>query len=837
MSETVIPKALQEELRTSYMNYAMSVIVSRAIPDVRDGLKPVHRRILYGMYRVGMPFSSRHKKCATVVGEVLGKYHPHGEQAIYDSLVRMAQLFSMRHVLIDGQGNFGSMDGDMAAAMRYTECRLSRISDEMLLSIDKDTVDFRSNFDDTHKEPVVLPAAFPNLLVNGGSGIAVGMATNVPPHNLREVLDATCYYIDHRGEGATLEGVMQYIKGPDFPTGGIIYGKEGILKGYRTGRGIFKVRARLGIEEVRKGQQAVVVTEIPYQVNKSELIKRIAELVKSEVLRGISEVRDESDKDGIRIVIEFRRDVHPQILLNRLYKHTSLEDSFGMNNVVLVDRSPQTLNLLEIIGYYVSHRLTVETRRIRFELDKAAKKAHILEGLIKAVLDINEVIRIIRSSRTVVDAKGSLVERYEFTDVQVNAILEMRLSRLVSLEIERLRKEYEETLRFIEECKEYLTNEGKIYDMIKRDLIEIRNKYGDERKTEIIISALEDRQEEDYIQKANMVVSVTQEGYIKRIDTDTYKVQHRGGVGIKALYKTEADLISLLFVAVTHDIVMFITNMGKAYYLKAYEVPVASRIAKGVHIRMLLNLAPEEEVQGYIAFKDFEQAKTFLMVTAKGLAKKANITDLVNAKKRGVQAIHLREGDVLVAAVEVNEGDDIMIFSKHGISNRTCVNNFRTMGRLARGVRGIRLRENDSVIGVEKVDDKRKILLVSAKGYGKRLDFEGFKSKGRGTMGQICMKVTEKTGNVTAVISSEEEEDVLAITAMGNVIRIESEAISTYSRTAQGLRVVSVNKKGDTVTSLAVIKQLDENENENKNKNENKNENENENKNDSLPQA
>ncbi len=809
LPETIIPRNISQELKTSYLNYAMSVIVSRALPDVRDGLKPVHRRILFAMYKVGMVFNRPHKKCATVVGEVLGKFHPHGEQAIYDALVRMAQEFSMGHVLINGQGNFGSMDGDNAAAMRYTECRLEKISEQMLKDIEKNTIDYQNTFDDSQKEPIVLPAAFPNLLVNGGSGIAVGMATNSPPHNLREVIDAIIYYINHQKE-STIKDMMRFIKGPDFPTGAIIYGKEGIKKGYETGKGIFKIRAKVHIEPFRKDQEAIIITEIPYQINKAELIKKIAALTKNEVLKGITEIRDESDKQGVRVVIELKKNTFTQILINQLYKHTPLEDSFGINNVVLVDRSPQTLNLLEIISYFVAHRFEVETRRITFELKKAEVKAHILEGLIKAVSHIEEVIKIIRNNETVEKAKKDLISQFSFSNEQVVAILEMRLSRLVSLEIDKLNKDYKETKIFIQKCKDLLANKDKLFDLIKKDLLAIKDNYGKDRKTEIMDSLGENLKEEDFIEKETVVISLTKTGHVKRIPSETYKKQNRGGVGIKNLSTSnQENIVSLLFVATTHDTVMFITNLGKAYYVKIHEIPQASRIAKGTHIKMILNLRSDEEIQGYLTFKNFEQKKNFLMVTSKGIAKKCSVNDFVNAKKRGIQAINLKNGDTIVSTVEIQKEDDLMIFSKKGLAIRTKESNFRKMGRNSGGVIGINLSTKDNVIGIQKVDNNKSLLLISEKGLGKKLNFSEFSAKGRAGKGQICMKTNNKTGNIAAIASVREDENILAITSKGNIIRMDSNDISKLGRQAKGPKLVNV-KEGDVVIDIAVIQEIEQ---------------------------
>lgn len=808
MAEKVINRFIEEELKTSYLNYAMSVIVQRALPDVRDGLKPVHRRILFGLHRLGMTYNRPYKKCATVVGEVLGKYHPHGDQAIYDTLVRLAQEFSMRHMLVDGQGNFGSIDGDNAAAMRYTECRMARISEEMLRDIQKETIDYQNNFDDTLKEPMVLPAAFPNLLVNGVSGIAVGMATNMAPHNLVEVIDGVIAYIDNND--ITVEELMHFVKGPDFPTRGIIYGMEGIKKAYKTGRGHFKIRSRVSIEEYKKDREALIVTEIPYQVNKAEMIKKMADLVKSDHIKGISEIRDESDKDGIRVVIELKRAVATQTILNQLYKHTNLETSYSINNVALVNKQPRTLNLKELVLHFSNHRFEVHTRRIRFDLRKAEERAHILEGLIKAVDNIDEVVRIIRASKSVSEAKETLMSTFSFTEVQAQAILDMRLARLVALEIEKLRAEFQELLKFIAECKDLLANPHKIYDLIKEELERIKTTFGNERKTEINIGALEELDIEDYIQKANVVISLTKSGYIKRSSVQLYRQQNRGGVGVRgANINKEDDIVDKLFVATTHDTVMFISNLGKAYYMKTHEIPEASRTAKGSHTNLLLNLSSGETLQSVFVFDNFETAKNFIMVTAKGMAKKLQIKDLINAKKRGVQAFNLKDGDTLVGAVEVSENQDIFMGTRKGYAMRTSEEQFRVMGRSAGGVRAMTLDSSDEIVGLQAVHEEHHLLVVSENGVGKRIRFEEFSQKGRGIKGQIYMKTSDKTGEICTVSAIADEDNVLFMTSSGNMIRLNAKDISILGRTAQGVRLVNV-KEPDMVVDAAVIRPLDE---------------------------
>ncbi|MBN8217734.1 MAG: DNA topoisomerase (ATP-hydrolyzing) subunit A [Spirochaetes bacterium] len=808
MAEKIIERFIEEEMKVSYLNYAMSVIVSRALPDVRDGLKPVHRRILYAMHRLGMAHSKPYKKSATVVGEVLGKYHPHGDQAIYETLVRLAQSFSLRYLLIQGQGNFGSIDGDTPAAMRYTECRLERISDELLKDIDKETIDWKPNFDDSLKEPDVMPAAFPNLLVNGVSGIAVGMATNMAPHNLREVVAATIYCIDHRD--CTVKDLMQFVKGPDFPTRGIIHGIEGVREAYETGRGMFKVRGRVSVEDMGKGREALIITEIPYMVNKADMIVKMANLVKEGTIVGIGEIRDESDKDGIRVVIELKRDAHTQTILNQLYKHTPLEDSFSINQVALVAKSPKTLNLKELIHYFIEHRFEVQTRRIQFDLARAEERAHILEGLIKAVLNIDEVVRIIRGSESVDEAKDKLIARFAFSEIQAKAILDMRLSRLVALEIQKLEAEFAELQKFIAECKDLLANPPKIYQLIKDELTEIAKAYGDDRRTEIVASRVEALEAEAYIQKANVVVAVTKSGYIKRTPANVFRQQGRGGVGVKgAAGATDEDVVSMLFTCTTHDLILFVTNKGKAYYLKAHELPEASRTAKGTHIKNLLGFGPGEDIQSFFAFANFEEAKNFLMVTRGGIGKKSSVGDFINAKRRGVVAIHLKDGDTLVGCVEVKDGQDVIVTTRRGQALRTSETQFREMGRGAGGVRAMTLETGDEIIGVDAVEEGTKLLVVSEKGYGKKIDLAEFGQHHRGGKGQIYMKTSDKTGEIAAIRSVKGDESVLVITSAGNIIRLSGEDVKELGRPAQGVRLVAVQEP-DMVVDAAVIRPLPE---------------------------
>jgi DNA gyrase subunit A len=713
----------------------------------------------------------------------------------------------MRNVLIDGQGNFGSVDGDPAAAMRYTESRMSRISDLMLDTIQKDTVNFKNNFDDTLTEPEVLPGAFPNLLVNGGTGIAVGMATNLAPHNLREVVAAILHYIDNRD--CTVRDLMNFIKGPDFPTRGIIHNIEGIRDAYETGRGIIKVRGRVTIEQYKKDREALIITEIPFMVNKSEMIKKMAGLVKEDVISGISEIRDESDKDGIRIVIELKKDAHAQTILNQLYKHTQLEDSFGINQVALVSKSPKTLSLKELIVHFVDHRFEVETRRIKFDLNKAEERAHIVEGLIKAVKNIDEVVRIIRASKTVEEAKTGLMTRFEFSELQAQAILDMRLARLVALEIEKLEEEFRELQKTIAALKDLLAHPEKIYKLIQDQLAEISKDFGDDRRTEIIAAQVQTLDAEAYIQKANVVVSVTKSGYIKRTPATTYRQQGRGGVGVKGSSASEDDIVSILFTATTHDLILFTTNKGKAYYLKTHELPEASRTAKGTHIKNILAFGAGEEVRSFFVFDQFENSKNFLMVTAGGVAKKCSVGDFINAKKRGVQAINLRDNDTLVGSLEVADGQDVMIVSRRGQALRTAENEFRQMGRAAGGVRAMDLDSGDEIVGIVSVEKESKILVVSEKGFGKKTEYDEFSAKHRGTGGQIIMKTSDRTGEIASVKSVRAGDSVLLTTGSGNIIRLGEEEVSLLGRPAQGVKLVNVQEP-DMVVDAAVIRPIAE---------------------------
>ncbi len=804
----VINRSLTTELKTSYLNYAMSVIISRALPEVRDGLKPVHRRILYAMHQLGLVYNRPFKKCATVVGQVISSYHPHGDMAIYESLVRMAQTFSLRYPLIDGQGNFGSMDGDKAAAYRYTEARMTKIADELLVDINKETVDFNSNFDDTKKEPSVLPSAIPNLLINGSSGIAVGMATNFPPHNLSEVIEATIYYIDQ--QDCSIADLSAIIKGPDFPTGGIIHGAKGIKDAYHLGRGSFKIRSKLTVEDYKK-REAIIISEIPFQVNKAEMIQKTAQLVKNDVIKGIGEIRDESDRKGVRVVIELKREVNPQTVLNLLYKHTALEISFGYNGVALVNKTPKTLNLKEIIVHFVAHRFEVVERKTRFDLKKAENRLHIVDGFINIVLpQIEKIIETIKNSDNAEKAKLNLMENFKLSEKQTQAILDMRLVRLVKLEIDKLIKEQRELENAIKNFKEILRDKNRIYQIIKTDLARIKNDYGDARKTEIVSSDLDILEEEDLIEKSDVVVSLTTSNYIKRLPIDTYKMQNRGGVGIKGFHRSsEKDLVDKLIVASTHDICFFITNKGKAYYLKAFEIPQASRLAKGVHVRTLFNFDKDEKVEGEIVFQEFDDKKSFIIVTKNGTVKRSLIKYFVNAKRRGIQAINLKEDDRVISIIDVESDEqDFMIFSKNGLATRINISDLRILGRSSMGVRGMRLNSGDEIISLLKVKNgENEILAVSELGYGKKMKFDLFSRKNRGGKGQIFFKIDEKSEKVAKVISVEKDSSLFIITSLANVIRISEGTISSLGRSTRGSKLIQLKNEQDRVIDLSVYKE------------------------------
>lgn len=797
--DRIIHRDINEEMQTCYIDYAMSVIVSRALPDVRDGLKPVHRRILYSMSELGLGSDKQYRKSARIVGDTMGKYHPHGDSSIYGAMVRMAQDFSTRYPLVDGQGNFGSIDGDSPAAMRYTEARMSKMTALMLADIDKDTVEFRPNFDDTSKEPCVLPSRFPNLLVNGSSGIAVGMATNIPPHNLTEVVNGVIKMIDnYMGENeeseireTDVEELMAIIQGPDFPTGATIYGRYGIEQAYRTGRGKVKVKAKAEIQAMQAGKNRIVVTEIPYMVNKSALIEKMADLVKDRKVDGITDIRDESDRNGISIVIELRRDVNPTVILNQLYKYTQLQDTFSINMLALVDDKPKVLNLKEILEEYLKHQKDVVTRRTKFELNKAEARAHILEGLRKALDKIDLVVSLIRSSKTVQEAKEKLIEAIDLTETQAQAIVEMRLRALTGLEREKIDAEYEELLERIEYLKSILESEFKLLSVIRDEISEVKNKYGDGRRTDITID--EDEYDiEDLIDEETIVVTMTQLGYIKRIPLDTYKNQNRGGKGIIGVNTIDEDYIKNLFVTTNFNYIMFFTNKGKAYRIKGYRIPEAGRTARGTAIVNLLELDKDETITTVFPVKEFEENMYLTMVTKKGIIKKTPLKDFRNIRKGGLIALSLSEEDELVAVHQTSSQDSILVATQNGQGIMFDSTDVRPMGRTARGVRAINLSEGDQVIGATVPKEGEQILTATEKGLGKRTQIDAFRAQRRGGKGLKINKITEKTGNIVGIASVSDEDELLLMTSQGVIIRIKVSQISSIGRNAQGVKLINV---------------------------------------------
>ncbi len=803
----LIPISIEQEVKTAYLNYAMSVIVSRALPDVRDGLKPVHRRILYSMEEMGVRSNTPFKKCGRIVGDVLGKYHPHGDQSIYDALVRLAQDFSLRYPAIQGQGNFGSVDGDPPAAMRYTESRLSRIAESIIEDIKKETVDFGPNYDDSMKEPLVLPGGFPFLLANGASGIAVGMATNMPPHNLTEIASAVGCYIDN--PECSVEDLMKHIKGPDFPTGGLIFGKKGIRQAYKTGRGKIIVRGRFTLEVDKRGKETIIFTEIPYTVNKAMLITRIAELVRDKVIDGISEVRDESDREGMRIVIELKRGAIAKIVLNQLFSHTSLQSSFGVINLALVKGRPETLTLKQLVQYFVEHRNEVITRRTRFDLRKAEERAHILRGLVIALENIDEVIAIIKKARSVDAAKVALMDRFSLSDAQSQAIVDMRLGKLTSLETEKILQELAEVEALIAHFKDLLANPPKILALVKTELNEIAEKFGDKRRTDIITDEVEEINIEDLIQDEQMVIMISNLGYIKRVPASAYKSQNRGGKGSNSTKLVEDDFLNQLFTASTHDHVVFITNAGKAYWVKVHEIPEANRTSRGAHIKGLLTVSSEEEITTVVALKDFSDTEYLLMATAAGVVKKVTTSDFQNAKTRGIIAIKLDDGDKLVTAILTSGKDEIMLITRQGQALRMTEEDIRPLGRASRGVTGIRLSSNDELAGALRVTDGGRMLIMTECGYGKRVDFSEFTPHGRATGGQKIYTISEKTGEIVGLITVDDSDEVVCITSQGKTLRVRSNSISLMGRAAQGVRILNIERPDMLIGIDSVAKEDD----------------------------
>ena len=815
MEDNIFDKVHEVDLRktmeTSYIDYAMSVIAARALPDVRDGLKPVQRRVLYSMIELNNGPDKPHRKCARIVGDTMGKYHPHGDSSIYGALVNMAQEWSTRYPLVDGHGNFGSVDGDGAAAMRYTEARLSKISMEMLADISKDTVDFVPNFDETEKEPVVLPSRYPNLLVNGTSGIAVGMATNIPPHNLREVVDAVVKLIDNiveENRDTTIEELLQIIKGPDFPTGATILGTRGIEEAYRTGKGKIRVRAVTDIETLPNGKSRIVVTELPYMVNKARLIEKIAELVRDKRVDGITDLNDHSSREGMRICIDLRRDANANVILNQLYKHTQLQDTFGVNMLALVNNEPKVMNLHEMLTAYLKHQEEVVTRRTKYELNKARERAHILEGLLKALDNIDRVISIIRGSQNVAAAKQSLVEEFMLSDVQAQAIVDMRLRALTGLEREKLEAEYQELMEKIRRFEAILADRNLLLRVIREEILAIAEKYGDERRTSIGFDEF-DITMEDMIPRENTVITMTKKGYIKRMTVDNFRSQHRGGKGIKGMQTLEDDFIEELLMTTTHHYLMFFTNMGKVYRLKAYEIPEAGRTARGTAIVNLLLLQSGEKITSVIPIREFKEGKYLMMATRKGLVKKTPITDYANGRKTGLGAIALREDDELIGVKITDNRKDIILVTKYGQCIRFKETDVRSTGRISMGVRGMNLVDRDEVVAMQLSSQGDYLLVVSENGMGKRTSISEFTVQNRGGKGVKCYKITEKTGNVVGAKAVNEENEIMLINTEGIIIRMECGGISVNGRIASGVKLIDL-KQGVTVASIAKVREKKE---------------------------
>ena len=808
---------LKKTMEKSYIDYAMSVIAARALPDVRDGLKPVQRRVLYAMVELNNGPDKPHRKCARIVGDTMGKYHPHGDSSIYGALVNMAQEWSTRYPLVDGHGNFGSVDGDGAAAMRYTEARLSKISMEMLADIGKDTVDFSPNFDETEKEPVVLPSRYPNLLVNGTAGIAVGMATSIPPHNLREVIKAVVKIIDNQvneNRETEMEEILEIVKGPDFPTGATILGKAGIEEAYRTGRGKIRVRAVTDIETLPNGKSRILVTELPYMVNKARLIEKIAELVKDKKIDGITDLRDESDRSGMRICIELRRDVNANVILNQLLKHTQLQDTFGVIMLALVNNEPKVLNLSQMLHYYLEHQKDVVTRRTKYELNKAEERAHILEGLLKALDNIDEVIKIIRGSENVAAAKASLMEQFGLSDVQAQAIVDMRLRALTGLEREKLENEYRELEARIAELKAILADENKLLGVIKEEILIIAEKYGDDRRTSIGYD-IYDMSAEDLIPDEDAIVAMTNLGYIKRMSSDNFKSQNRGGKGIKGMQTLEEDYIEDLLMTTTHHYVMFFTNTGRCYRLKAYEIPEAGRTARGTAIVNLLQLLPGEKITAIIPMKEYDEDKYLFMATKNGMVKKTPMTEYANVRKNGLQAIVLREGDELIEVKATDNTEDIILATKKGMCIRFKETDVRVTGRVSIGVIGMKFDEDDEVIGMQMVSQGECLLVVSENGMGKRTYVSEFTAQNRGGKGIRCYKITEKTGALIGAKLVDDDREIMLITNEGIIIRMAVNDISIIGRNTSGVKLMNIDQDSDVrVASIAKVRESSQDDGE-----------------------
>lgn len=813
--EKIVPRTLEEEMKSSYIDYAMSVIVARALPDVRDGLKPVHRRVLFGMHELGVPHNKPYKKSARIVGEVLGKYHPHGDTAVYDSMVRMVQDFSLRYPLVDGQGNFGSVDGDSPAAMRYTEARLAKIADEMLRDLDKNTVDFINNFDESLQEPTVLPSYLPNLLINGASGIAVGMATNIPPHNISEVIDGCVAMIEN--PKATSADLMKYVKAPDFPTGGIIYGYEGVKEALLTGRGRIVIRAKANIETLKNDRENIVITEIPYQVNKATLIEKMADLVREGKLSDISNIRDESDRDGMRVVIELKRDAQPAVVLNQLFKHTQMQVTFGVIMLALVHGVPKVLNLQEMIQHFLDHRMDVLIRRTKYDLDAAEKRAHILEGYIIALDNIDEVIETIKKSKDVETAKNNLMKKFKLSEIQSKAILDMRLQRLTGLERKKIEDEYKETIKLIERLRGILDNERTRKKIIKDELLELKEKYGDERRTEII----KDYKEfslEDTIAEEDVVVTISHGGFIKRFPVSGYRRQGRGGKGVTGVGTKEDDFIEHMFVASTHQYILFFTDKGRCYWLKVHEIPEGGRTARGRSIVNLLEKDKEENITAFVAVKEFRDDQYLIMATEKGTIKKTVLSAYGNVRKGGINAINLAPGDRLIEVKMTDGKNDIVIGTRNGFAIRFNEKDVRDMGRTATGVRGIRLGKGDHVVGLLVIrNDQATVLVVTEKGFGKRSDINDYRITKRGGKGVITVKTTDKVGKMIALMDVVDRDELVIISTQGMVIRQSVKDLRVMGRNTQGVRVIRLNEHDSIADIARVVPDEDEEVNGNGN--------------------
>ena len=800
-NEKLIPVYIEDEMKNSYITYAMSVIVGRALPDVRDGLKPVHRRILYAMRELGLEHTKPYKKSARIVGECLGKYDPHGDMAVYEYLVRMVQDFSLRYPLIDGQGNFGSIDGDAAAAMRYTEARMAAISDELLSDIDKDTVDFTPNFDETLEEPSVLPARLPNLLINGSSGIAVGMATNIPPHNLNEIVDAVVKTISE--PEVSIKELMQIVKGPDFPTGGIICGREGIKQAYETGRGLLKLHAKAAVETQKGNKEAIVITEIPYQLNKTKLIENIAALVQDKKLEGISDIRDESDKDGMRIVIDLKRDQNAQVILNQLYKRTEMETTFGIIMLALVDNKPRVLNLKEVLSLYIKHRQEIVRRRTQFELDKAEKRAHILEGLKIAIEHLNKIIKTIRESKDPKIAKAALMKNFELSEVQAQAILEMQLQRLTALERDKIESEYLDLIKKIEMYKAILKSERKILEIVKEEILELKKKYGDERRTEIVAKA-DEIEIEDLIAEEDMVITISHSGYIKRLPVSAYRKQRRGGTGVSGMDMKEEDFVEHLFIASTLEYILFFTNIGKVHWLKVYEIPQAGRAARGKAVVNLLQLSQGESIHSYVKVKEFKKGDFLVMATKNGLIKKTDLMAYANPRKGGIIGITVEKDDELIEVELTDSKQEILLATNQGKIIRFPESQVRDMGRSAKGVKGISVAKKDRVIAMALAKKDSTVLTITSQGFAKRTAIEQYRKQSRGGKGVKNVNVTKKNGEAVGVKTVNDKDELMVMTEKGMIVRCAVKDVRTTGRSTQGVRMIKLDS-GDKVASVACV--------------------------------